>query len=81
MGRRSPLCVDGLGCRTPRSLPARFRPRSLRDGGHLDCTARNAAKIADRGLLKISCKPIRKGTMRDRPGAHRRALPYRDRHP
>ena len=46
MGRRSPLCIDGLGCRTPRSLPARFRPRSLRDGGHLDCTAPHGPKVA-----------------------------------
>ena len=46
MGRRLPLCLDGLGCRTLRSLPARFRPRSLRDGGHLNCTVRDAVIVA-----------------------------------
>jgi hypothetical protein len=45
MRRRLPFCVYDLGCRTPRSLPARFRPRSLRDGGLSDCTARDTAIV------------------------------------
>ena len=38
-----PLCV-WLGYRAPRSLPARFRPRSFRDRDQHDCTAPGAQR-------------------------------------